>query len=160
MSIMKDFSKYFESTCFTIERKYCSQSIISFASLDASSNLFENRIIWRTTRFESHCFEENLSQCSCRYDEVDCERSIWQSNDACNETLMFIASKMFKFRNVESHTKHDSLYLRVNERKDDWDLNVHLNQQAIDLFVNIVETNAIQDNVNISLWNARDSTLK
>ena len=64
---------------------------------------------------------------------------------------MFIANKMFKFRDVESHTEHDSLYLRVSERRDDRNLNVRFNQQAIDLFVNIVETDAIQNNVNISL---------
>ena len=117
-------------------------------------------LLWRTTRSESHCSEENFSQCFCRYDEVDCERSIWQLSDAYNEKLMFIANKMFIFRSFDDHTEHESLHFRVDEREDSRDLNVHFNQQVIDLFVNAIKTNAIKNNVNISLWNARNSTLK
>ena len=56
---------------------------------------------------------------------------------------------------LEVYAKHDSLCLRVNEWKVDRNLNVHFNQQAIELFVNIVKTDAIKNNVNIFSWNAK-----
>ena len=51
--------------------------------------------------------------------EIDCERSILRINDACNEKLMFVAKKIFRFRNTCSkiYSKHRFLYFKSTNEK-------------------------------------------
>ena len=52
------------------------------------------------------------------------------------------------------------IIFQIDERENDRNLNIHFNQQIIDLFVDIVKTDAIKNNVNIQLRDLQNMILK
>ena len=75
--------------------------------------------------------------------------------DVCCKRDIQISKCMFK-----NLFRTSFLIFQVDEWKNDRDLNVHSNQQAIELFVNIVKIDAIKNNVKIQLRNVSNIILK
>ena len=159
MSIMRDSLKCFESIYFIIERKHQRRSIL-YCSIYWISSRFNLSFIWTITRFKSHCSEENFWRSRIKLLEAQFMlqylTSLWSSHEQIVTYSRYLDLEVL----ARSFCRARFIIFEVDERRDNRDLNVHLNQQAIDLFVSIVKTDAIQDNVNISLWDARNSTLK
>ena len=98
--------------------------------------------------------KKNFHKNFCRYFEIDRKRLILHANHACNEKLMFVANKIFKFQNVYSkiYSKHDFLHFKSKNEKNDRNLNVHsitLNYQ----FYFKISTKCKKDKIrNYNIW--------
>ena len=75
--------------------------------------------------------------------------------DVCCKKDIQISKCMFK-----NLFKISFFIFQIDEWKNDRNLNVHFNQQTIELFVNIVKINAIKNNMKIQLRNVSNIILK